>query len=44
VKIGPAHSARLNSHKQLPFQRPWLLYIPELKRLLRLIQDHRAHI
>ena len=43
VKIGPAHRARNDSHKQLSLGRPWFLHVAELERLPRLIQNHRAH-
>jgi hypothetical protein len=43
VKICPAHRTGRDLHKQLALGRSWLLHIAELKRLLRLIQNHRAH-
>jgi hypothetical protein len=43
VKIGPAHRARRDSHKQLSLGRSWFLYVAELEWLPRLIQNHRAH-
>jgi hypothetical protein len=43
VKIGPAHRARRDSHKQLSLGWSWFLYVAELEWLSRLIQNHRAH-
>jgi hypothetical protein len=43
VKIRSAYSARCDSHKQLSLGRSRCLYLSELERLPRLIQNHRAH-
>jgi hypothetical protein len=43
VKIGPAHRARRYSHKELSLGQSWFLYIAELERLPRLIQNHSTH-
>jgi hypothetical protein len=43
VKIGAAYRARCDAHKQLSLGRSRCLYISELERPPRLIQNHRAH-
>src|SRR5438093_5458844 len=43
MKIGAADSACCHPHQELSLGRSWFLYVAELERLPRLIQNHRAH-
>jgi hypothetical protein len=44
VKVGPANRACGDTHKQLTLRRLWLWHIAQLQRVLRLFQNHRAHV
>jgi len=44
MKIRPANCACGDTHKQLSLRRFWLWHIAQLQRVLRLFQNHRAHV